>query len=277
MDALLLGALEEHRPRHLAGAVAVVDLHAGPVLELPPHALGPRLPSGDGQPDLRVLADVHAHAVADVRDVEHVGWSAGPCRHREVLHQLDLPLGVAGAYGQHCGAYPLRAVVDPEAASEQAVPMEVLEHVPLGHPEGGHPPGERLRPVVYVPLGVPDDGGPSGRPRGYVDSGHVIVGDGEQLVGVVVPEVRFAHEGHLAERLEAVDVLGKQVRLAHPVVEELRLVIHLADLGLEQAELEPLQVLARHSLDLLVPESHLRTSAMCYHLARCHGVMLANI
>ena len=267
VEAALLRAFEEHRSGHLAGAVAVVDPDSGPLLELPPHGLGPGFSAGDGQPDLGVPADVDPQTIAGVRDVEHVGGGSGPGGDGEVLHELDLPLGVAGADGQHGGPDPLGTVVHSESAGEQAVSVEVLQHVLLGHAEGRHPPGEGFGPVVEVLLRVTDDRGPAGGAGGYVDPRDVVVGDGEELVRVVVAEVALPHERDLAERLETGYVVGMHARFDHPLVEEFGFLVHLADLRLQEPELHLLQLLPGHRLDLFVPECHVPTSCCVLSLS----------
>ena len=174
----------------------------------------------------------------------------------EVLHELDLPCGVPGAGGEEGGSDALGSVVNAETAGEETVTVAVLEHVLPSHTERGHASGEGLGPVLEILFGVTDDGGLAGGSGGDVYADELVVRSYEQTVGIVVAEVALPHEGDLAEGFEGGDVVRGQTGLLHATPEEVRLLVHLADLLLQKVELHLLKLLTGHRLDLLVPERH---------------------
>ena len=69
----------------------------------------------------------------------------------QVLHQLDLALGVAHAHWDDAGPDLLGAVVQAQAAGEQAVAVADLDDVAPAQATGGKRPCQRLDQVSTSP------------------------------------------------------------------------------------------------------------------------------
>ena len=95
-----------------------------------------------------------------------------------LIWRLVLP--APGRDGQH--AQPLAAVVDAQAAGEQAVPGHVLADVGLAAAAGIHGPGHEVGPAVQVVLGVEDRRGCARGAGGGVQPDEVVQGPGQQAV-----------------------------------------------------------------------------------------------
>ena len=135
----------------------------------------------------------------------------------EVLHDQDLPLGVAARHGYDRGPDLLGAVVRPQAAGEQAVAVGVVHDVSAGSPAAGEGAGHELRPGVDVPPGVADHGGLARRPGGGVDPHHPLHGNREQAERIVVSEILFCGEGQARQILSLADVAGPVPGLPQPL------------------------------------------------------------
>ena len=237
----------------LGGSVDVVGLDAHLVVDELAHALGPGLGSEQSLAELGVVLDADAHGVGDVVEVDQVGRGARDGGDAEVLDELDLPLGVAGAGGQDGRPDLLAAVVGAEAAGEQAVAVGDLEDVPGSDADGGHGAGEGLGPVVQVVLGVSDQRGLPGGTGGDVVPHDLVLRNGEELVRVVVAQVLLVHERELADVRQTGDVVRVDLVLDHAVVVELVEGIEVVDQLFELAVLELLELLHGHAFDSGVP------------------------
>ena len=104
-----------------------------------------------------------------------------------------------------------------------------------------------------------------------MDPDQFVVGSDEETVRVVVPEVGFPHTGDLPELFHIGDVVrGESYRL-HPPAEELGLLVHGADLVLQEPELHLFELLDRHRLKFFVPEGHVIAGMIC--ASKWHGMV----
>ncbi len=122
-------------------AVDVVGLDAARGFDVAAHGVGPGLGAEDARAQ-RQFAQVDAHLRGAVEQVQEVDWGAADGRDAEILHDHDLPVGVAAGNGDDRGAQRLGAVVRAQAAGEQAVAVGVLHDVAAVQAAGR----ERARP-----------------------------------------------------------------------------------------------------------------------------------
>ena len=134
-------------------AVNIVGLDGQGLFNLPAHFLGPGLGAkdADAHPQaLRVDALV-PHRLADVQGV--AGGAAQNVR-AVVLENLHLAVCVAGGHGNHRGAQLLGAVVEAQAAGEQAVAIADVDEVLVSAAAAHNGAGGAAGPDVQVVLGV---------------------------------------------------------------------------------------------------------------------------
>ena len=168
---------------------------------------------------MRLGADeghAHVQAVGPVAEfllhgsqVQRVGRDDVDGRYLEVLQELELTLGVAGAGRDGQAAQALGAVVDAQAAGEEAVARHVLKGV-LG-PDADHVHAARheICPGVHVVSRVVDDRGRARGARGGVQADHVRHGTGQHARGVCAAQVVLGGEWQLDDVVRGGD--GGQV------------------------------------------------------------------
>ena len=237
VQTVALQALAGHAgAHHLGQAVVVSGDDAEFLVDLPAHTLGPGLAAEQAVAQ-RQAVGVDAHLHHGVGHDQGVGRGADQGGGLEVLHDLDLPLGVARGDRDDRGTDQLGAVVQAEAAGEQAVAEGDLDDVVFGDAGGGDHPGHQVGPGLDVVAGVADHGGLArGAGRG-MHPHHVAQGHGEQAVGVVVAQVLLDRERQPAQVIER----------AHVVVVELEFFEFLpvkGDMGAHpvQGRLQPFQL-----------------------------------
>ena len=213
VHAVLLDALARNaRARDFRKAVDVVGLDGQQPLDLAAHLLGPRLRAEDAGPEaqaLRVDALV-AHGLADVHRVRR---RAAEDVRAVVLQDLHLPRRVAGGYGDRRRAELLGAVVQAEAAGEQAVAVGDVHEVVLRAADADDAARRARRPDLDVVLRVADDRLLARRARGRVDARELLARHGEQAERVGVAQVRLRRERQLRDVFDAADVAGQQPHL----------------------------------------------------------------
>jgi uncharacterized protein len=209
MEAVLRldGLLGDTGPDHLREAVEVDGVHPATRLDLRTHLVRPRF--GTEDPDLeRRPGRVDADALHLVDDREEVRRGDHDDPRLEVDDELHLTLGHAAGDGNDRAAEPLRAVVRPEAAREEAVPVRDVDHV------AAHAPGRRDRarhqlcPGLDVALRVSDDGRLAGRARRGVDPHDVLAGHGEHPERVARAQVVLRREREAGEVGEPPEIVG---------------------------------------------------------------------
>jgi hypothetical protein len=121
----------------------------------------------------------------------------------QILDDLDLAPGVAGGGGHHRRADLLDAVVQSEAAREQAV-AEGHVHGVLGlQAAGGEEAGAQVGPELQVVRRIGHEGGLAGGAGGAVDAGELLAGHGDEAQGMVTPQVVLGGEGQPAQIVQA--------------------------------------------------------------------------
>ncbi len=101
----------------------------------------------------------------------------------EVPHDQNLLFQRSGGGGDHGGADLLRAVVEPQAAREQAVGEGHLDHVVLGHAPRGKDARHALGPDPYVISRIADHDGASRGAGGGLDAHDVAQGNANMPYG----------------------------------------------------------------------------------------------
>ena len=147
---LLLNALVAH-----AGAddlAQTVDVHRGDAqsaLDLIPHRLRPRLRSQHPVPQ-RQGSGMDVPRLQGFGQRQRVGRCAGDDLRPEILQEQNLPFGIAAGHRDDHQSHQLGAVVHPQPAGKQPVPVRVLEDIPRLRPAAGQAAGAHLRPHAEV-------------------------------------------------------------------------------------------------------------------------------
>ena len=99
MRAGLVRAFHRHTwTNDLGQTVYVISLDAAPVFDALTHVLRPRFGAEDTNAQWHFL-DVHAQFSGAFDDVQEIAWRAADGRDAEILHEHDLPVGVAAGDG----------------------------------------------------------------------------------------------------------------------------------------------------------------------------------
>ena len=233
----------------LGEAVDVVRDEAGVLLDLVAHLLGPGLGAEDAVLQGHLLAEVDALLVAFVDDVQEVARRARDRGDAEVLHQHQLAVGVAAGDGQHRAAVGLGAVVQHEAAGEEAVAVGDLHDVVrrhAGHREAAH---HAVRPDGDVVRRVRDADRLAGGAGGAVVADDLAVRRRLEAGRVLVPQVGLHRERQELDVLERLDVLGLHAALVAALAEERDALV-----GVLHDELQAVQLQRAHLVDREVVE-----------------------
>ena len=233
----------------LGEAVDVVRDEAGGLLDLAAHLLGPGLGAEEAVPERHLLAEVDALLLPLVEDVQKVGRRARDRRDAEVLHQHDLAVGVAAGDREDGAAVGLGAVVQPQAAGEEAVAVGDLDDVVRRHAAHREAAHHAVLPDLDVVPGVRDADRLAGRARGAVVADDLAVRRRLEAGRVFVPEVRLHRERQELDVLERLDVLGLHAALVAALAEERDAVV-----GVLHDELQPVQLQRAHLVDREVVE-----------------------
>ena len=248
MDAVLAVALGPHAgPDDLGQPVDVVGLDAGGLLDVLPHGVGPGLGAEDAGPQGK-RAEIDAHFLGAVEDVQEVAGRATDGGDAEILHDHDLPVGVAAGGRDHGGPQPLAAIVQPQAAGEQPVAVGVLQDVAFVQAEGGQGPLDDFGPDIDVVAVVGHDDRLAGRAAGGVQADDLVHGTGEEAERIRVAQVGLHREGQARDVVDALDALRPQTGLVEPLAVEFRAVVHPADHGAEPLRLQFAKLRCGHEI-----------------------------
>ena len=243
VHAGLCAALIGHaRAGQLSQTVDIIGLDAEALLDILPHLLAPGLRAEDTglQMDL-VLQPALVDGFCQIRCV---GRRAAEDRRAEILHELQLPVGIAGGHGERQAAELLAAAVEAEAAGEQAVAVGDLADVFRSCARGRQRSCAAVVPEVDILLGVEGDDALAGRAGGGVDADTFFQRLRKQTEGVCIPQIRLAQKRELVQIVAAVDILRRDALFLH-----LRAVV--GDLVPDVPDL-PDQTLILPGLDLLL-------------------------
>jgi hypothetical protein len=255
--ALLRALAGDARPHHLREAVVVEGRDLELLLDLLPHRLRPRL--GPEEPVLQGEGGrVQPHLDHRVGDVEGVARRRDERGRPVVAHDADLALRVGRRDGDHRGPEPLRPLVEPPGAGEEAVVEGDLDHVVLRHAAGDEHAGGQVAPGPHVVARVADRRRVTGRAGGGVDADDVAERHGEEPVRVVGPEVVLRREGEAREVGEGAEVVRVHPMLVEPLPVEGHVAIDPDQRRLQPLELELLQLGAIHALALGLPDHGVR-------------------
>ncbi len=237
---------------HLAEPVEVHRRATPQGLQLRAHRLGPRLGSEEavGEPDVARVHPLLEHALPDV---QREGGRAGEPVGAKILEEQDLAQGVAGGHRHHREPHVLGAVVEAEAAGEEAVAVGDLHELAGLCAGGGQRTRHHLAPHLEVAPGVADHGGLAARARRGVDAHQVLAGDREEPERVVIAQVLLAGERQLPEPLE-VDLPVAHAGLREGVLVEGHPRPRPGHGGAQPLGLQRAQGGARRGLDVAVPD-----------------------
>ena len=185
------------RAVHLGEAVNVVNLDAQLVLNAVAHLLAPALGADDALLQVNLVAQV---ALGDLLgEKQRVGAGGADDRGLQILHHLQLLLGVARPHGNGHGAQALGAQLETDAGRPQAVARGDLDAVERGDARHLVAAGELRGPVDDVLLGVGDDNRRARGARGAVDAHDFLVGHRLQPQRIHRAQVIFLGKGQLFE------------------------------------------------------------------------------
>ena len=208
MQAVLVLALEGHSGAvHFGQAVGVVYLHVEQGFDAAARlfGVGLRAHTGDAQgKGFGVLAFLN-QGRAEMQGIggQDVGHG-GP----EILHQLELALGVARARRNGHAAEALGAEMDAEAAREQAVAGHVLEHVVLAYARHVKAAGHEIGPAVDVGLGIANGYRGAGGAAGAVHTHEFGMRNRGEPIRILGAEIVLAGKGNPPDVLKGAQVVG---------------------------------------------------------------------
>ena len=222
----------------LGQSVDVVRRRPERALEGAPQPLGPRLGAIEAvtQTEGARITALRRKRLGDVQRERGCGAEPGG---PQVLQQQDLARGVAGRRGDDAEADALGAVVEAQAAGEQAVAERVLQRVARAGAGAHEHARHHLAPDVQVARRVAHDGRLALRARRGVQPRELARRDGEQPERIVLPQIALARERQRGE-------IGEPAQSA--AAQPLRVEGHaLGGPGERDAQPLPLQRLARRS------------------------------
>jgi hypothetical protein len=195
---------------HLREAVGVEGLDAEQVLDALPLPLGVGFGADGQHAQPGVPGDVHPHFLENLVKTGQIAGDGVDDRGAKISDQLDLAAAVAGSGRDGQGAEALRAVLEAEAAGEQAVAADILEDV--AGPGSGREQGARhqVGPGIEIVAVVEDDRGVAGGAAGAMEADRIVARHGEEAVGEMLPQILFGGHGQAAEIRQRPDVLGIQ-------------------------------------------------------------------
>ena len=181
----------------LRQTVDVVDLDAQLVLNAVAHLLAPALRSDDALPQVKAVAN---GALPDLLGQQkRIRARGGENRRLQILHHLQLLLGVAGAHGDGHGSEALRAELEADARRPQSIAGRNVDAVLVGDARHLVATRELNGPVLDVFAGVGDDDGRARRAGGAVDAHDLLIGNRLQSKRVRGAQVVFLGEGSFSK------------------------------------------------------------------------------
>src|SRR5699024_8219474 len=126
----------------------------------------------------------------------------------QVVDQPDLPGGHSPGGRYHRGTEFLGAVVCAEASGEQPVAVRDVYLVLRSSTRGVDGPCHHCRPYVHIGLGVGDHGRLAGCSAGSVDTGKVLLRNGQHAERVALAQVVLGRGGELGQVIQITAVVG---------------------------------------------------------------------
>ena len=203
-------------------AVDVVQFDAQFVGDATAHLLAPALGADDALAQLDLVADA---ALLDLfRQKQGVG--AGRAQHggAQVLHHLQLLVGIAGTHGDGHGAQALAAQLEADTRGPQAVAGGDMDAVFGGQARIFVAARELDGPVIDVLLGVGNDHRRAGSAAGRMDAHDLLGRNGGDSQRIGFAQVALVGEGQLAEILGGLDIgqvdIGEFLRIERRTILE---------------------------------------------------------
>ena len=212
------------------------------LFDLIAHALGPGLRAAETGSQLQIFR-FDPGLFDSFRDGQRVGRRAAEHVALHVLHEHDLPGGVACAHGQYRCPDRFCSCMGSQSAGEQPVAVGDVGHIVGTDAAHGQTSGYSFRPVIHVSLGVADDLWLSGRTGRGLDPDDVLHGRRLQSRGIVLRQIFLGDERQQFDVLQSLDVLRSHTGLVH-----LRRVVGYVLVLILYCGLQPLQLHGPHGL-----------------------------
>ena len=238
---------------HLGEAVDVECVDAETGLDLHAHLVGPRFGAVIADPHRQVFG-TQAAVAGRLGQVERVRRRARDRRDAEVAHELELAVGVAAGDRQHGGAEPFAAVVQAEAAGEQAVAVGVLQHVARLHAAGRQGARDQIGPQVDVGGDVADRRRITGRARRGVHAHEFVARHGEHAERIMVAQVDLGRQRQVGDVAVTADSLGRDAGLVELLPVERDIVVGIAQCRAQAPDLQLAEFGSGERLALFLPE-----------------------
>ena len=114
-------------------------------------------------------------------------------------------------------------------------------------------------PGIQVPPGVPGGDGLAGGAAGGVDAHHLAHGHGQQLEGVLLPQLGFGCQGDFGNVLQCANIRWLYARLDHLVMIHGHMVVGMLYAPFQAFQLDCFDFASLCAFDLRVPDRHGKT------------------
>ena len=202
---------------------------------------------------LELAAGVKALLLQKISEIKGVARSDMDKRGAEILHEKQLAFGSSRPGWDHQAADFFRAVVHHEAAREEPVAHHVLKDILTGDAGHAECAGDEAGGRVEVAPGKEKGLGPAGGAAGSVEANGFVTRNGQEAVGVVLPEVGGGGEGEPAQVVERLEFGRGEARLAKAIAVQ-RHPIQFVDRFPEPSELQFSQRGTRQRFDVRIPK-----------------------
>ena len=153
----------------------------------------------------------------------------------------------------------LQSAVQPERAGKQGVSEADLSDIVRRGPACGSDARDAFRPGIQVAPGVPGGDGLAGGAAGGVDAHHLAHGHGQQLEGVLLPQLGFGCQGDFGNVLQCANIRWLYARLDHLVMIHGHMVVGVLYAPFEPFQLDRFDFASLCAFDLRVPDRHGKT------------------
>ena len=147
----------------------------------------------------------------------------------------------------------------PNAPVNRGVSEADLSDIVRRGPACGSDARDAFRPGIQVAPGVPGGDGLAGGAAGCVDAHHLAHGHGQQLEGVLLPQLGFGCQGDFGNVLQCANIRWLYARLDHLVMIHGHMVVGMLYAPFQALQLDCFDFASLCAFDLRVPDRHGKT------------------